>query len=254
MDEELKVKSLAKALKILECFSVDELELGITDISKKLGLNKSNVHNIVSTFVGMGYLQPCPNGKYTLGLKLLEFAFIINKHLGFQNAIYDVIFDLSNKVDEIVHFGIPWNTNVLYLHVIHPVSKLTTIAYRNTTGLIAPLYATGIGRAILAEYPEESWPLYIPDNRIMYTEKSLIDIPDILEELAKTKKRGFSIDDKEKDHGVRCVGMPVYNQAGKLTAGISISGSETTMTDDKLLMCAEELSKAVALIKERLYM
>lgn len=253
MEEELKVKSLAKALKILECFSVDELELGITDISKKLGLNKSNVHNIVSTFVGMGYLQPCANGKYTLGLKLLEYAFVINKHLGFQNAVYDVIFNLSNKVDEIVHFGIPWNTNVLYLHVIHPISKLSTIAYRNTTGLIAPLYATGIGRAILAEYPEEEWLSYIPENRLRYTENSLVEIPDILAELAKTRKRGFSIDDKEKDPGVRCVGMPVYNQAGKLTAGISISGSETTMTDEKLSICAEELAKAVAVIKEKLY-
>ena len=253
MDEELKVKSLVKAMKILECFSVDEPELGITELSKKLGLNKSNVHNIVSTFVGLGYLQPCANGKYTLGLKLLEFAFTINKHLGFQNAIYDVIFNLSNKVDEIVHFGIPWNTNVLYLHIIHPISKLAGIPYRNTTGMIAPLYATGIGRAILAEYPEEDWPLYIPEKRVIYTEKSLIEIPDILEELAKTKKRGFSIDDKEKDCGVRCVGMPVYNQAGKLTGGISISGSESTMTDDKLLMCAEELAKAVAVIKEKLY-
>lgn len=253
MNDEIQVKSLAKALTILECFSESETELGITEIGERLGLNKSNVHKIVSTFVKLGYMQMTPKGKYSLGLNLLKFAFVINRRLGFQNAVYDVIFDLSNSVDEIVHFGIPWKQDVLYLHVVHPLSKLPTIAYRNTTGLVAPMYSTGIGRAILSCYPEDEWEEMIPDKLIKYTENSLTDVGQIIEELKKTKKRGYSIDNKEKDPGVRCVGMPVYNSSNELVGGISISGMENTMTDKKISYCLEKLTAATEIIKERLY-
>ena len=83
------VSSLAKALRVLECFTVSEPELGVTEISKKLGIGKSNAHNIISTYCQMGYLQQLSNRKYTLGYKLLEHAFIINQHLGYPHAVYD---------------------------------------------------------------------------------------------------------------------------------------------------------------------
>lgn len=254
MENEFKVKSLAKALKILECFTPDKMELGITEISDLMGLNKSNVHNIVSTFCKLGYLRPCGNGKYALGLALVEYAFIVNKQLGFQNAIYDVTFDLSNRMGEIVHFGIPYQNKVMYLQVIHPVSTLPILSYRNTTGLTAPLYSTAIGKAILAAFPEDTWGQYIPEKREKYTRNSLVDYEDIIDEMRKTKQRGFSIDNEEKDPGVKCVGIPIYNIRNELVGGLSISGYKGTMTEEKMALCVEELTKTQAIIRDRLYL
>ena len=53
-DEQIKVKSLGKAMRILECF-IGRGELGVTEISSMLGLGKSNVHDILSTFITLGY-------------------------------------------------------------------------------------------------------------------------------------------------------------------------------------------------------
>ena len=74
-----KVKSLAKALNVLSCFTTQHPVWGISDLAERIGVTKSNIHNIVSTFCGMGYLDRTPDGHYTLGLKMLEFAFIINQ-------------------------------------------------------------------------------------------------------------------------------------------------------------------------------
>ena len=52
---EVKVKSLQKAMEVLECF-IQKQPLGVTEISEKLGLYKSNVHNILMTFTALGYL------------------------------------------------------------------------------------------------------------------------------------------------------------------------------------------------------
>ena len=112
---EPKVSSLAKALHVLECFTVDEPELGITEISAKLGIGKSNTHNIISTYCQMDYLQQMPNRKYALGYKLLEHAFIINQHLGYPRAVYDLLLETAERTDQIVYFGIPYGTDVLYL-------------------------------------------------------------------------------------------------------------------------------------------
>ena len=53
---EAKVKSLVKAMEVLECFSIKKPELGVTEIAQELHLQKSTVHNIMSTFETMGYL------------------------------------------------------------------------------------------------------------------------------------------------------------------------------------------------------
>ena len=94
------VSSLAKALRVLECFTVSEPELGVTEISKKLGIGKSNAHNIISTYCQMGYLQQLPNRKYTLGYKLLEHAFIINQHLGYPHAVYDLLLEAAERTGQ----------------------------------------------------------------------------------------------------------------------------------------------------------
>lgn len=78
MGSKPKVKTLLKSLKILECISEKTPELGITEISEMLGLYKSNVFNILTTFKEAGYIeQNHENSKYRLGTKILELAYII---------------------------------------------------------------------------------------------------------------------------------------------------------------------------------
>lgn len=65
-DDKIKVKSLKKALEILNCFE-EKQPLGVTELSERMGLYKSNVHNILSTFEAMGYVEKDKDtGKYYL--------------------------------------------------------------------------------------------------------------------------------------------------------------------------------------------
>ena len=96
---EPKVKSLAKALNILSCFTIQEPILGVTELANRIGVTKSNIHNILSTFTSMGYLQRLPDGRYTLGLKILEYAFIINQN---RYSIFDRTIE-ENGLKETAH-------------------------------------------------------------------------------------------------------------------------------------------------------
>lgn len=254
MDEqEPKVKSLAKALRVLECFSVQQPELGITDLSEQLGITKSNVHNIISTFQQLGYIRKMPNGKYALGLKMLEYAFIINQHLGYPKAVYDVLLETAGQTNQVVYFGIPYGQDVLYLYVAHPIARMNELPYREILGEKAPLCSTGIGKAILAFFPEEEWPDRIPEHITRFTPNTLTEREDILDELKRVRRRGYAIDDNEREINLRCVGVPVYNTLGQLVAGMSTSGPAHIMTDEKLMECANILRSAALKMKQRIY-
>ena len=152
-----KVKSLAKALNVLSCFTTQHPVWGISDLAERIGVTKSNIHNIVSTFCDMGYLERTPDGRYTLGLKMLEFAFIINQNLGYPNAVYDIMVETAGQTDEIVYFGLPYGESVLYLYVAHPTNRIGVLPYRDILGETAPMYCTSLGKAMLSAMPEEEW-------------------------------------------------------------------------------------------------
>lgn len=253
MAADLKVKSLAKALHLLEQFTVKEPELGVTEVADRLGITKSNAHNILSTFQQLGYVDRLPSGKYTLGLKMLEYAFIINQHLGYPKAVYDVLMETAALTNEIVYFGVPYGMSVLYLYVAHPIARMNEFPYREILGETGPLYATGIGKAILAHLPESEWPSRIPDHPIRYTRNTMTDYDEIVQDLRRIKKRGYSFDHAEREDHVRCVGVPVYNTAGTLVAGLSTSGPSSTMSDEKLMQCADILRSAAAKMRLRIY-
>ena len=85
-NDEIKVKSLKKAIEVLNCFTEKE-NWGITEISEKLGLYESNVHNILSTYKAMGYVNQNPE----TGLYRLEVGiFKLSRALGMQYKIAKV--------------------------------------------------------------------------------------------------------------------------------------------------------------------
>ena len=82
--EAIKVKSLSKALDLLDFFSKPPCEYGVTELSKKTDLPKSSVHNILSTFSFYGILQyDEKTHMYRPGYKLLELANVFQKNDAF---------------------------------------------------------------------------------------------------------------------------------------------------------------------------
>ena len=129
MDEpNVKVKSLAKALNVLNCF-IQEPELGVTEISERLGLYKSNVCDILTTFQSLGYVdQSERTGKYHLGYRILELSHAFTTSMGFRKTIYPHMKQLADKVGETVYLGVPDGLDVLYLDAAYPGHEYMTRA------------------------------------------------------------------------------------------------------------------------------
>ena len=240
-NETAKVSSLVKAMKVLECFSMKQPELGVTEIAKSLGLQKSTVHNILSTFETMGYVtQNSSNGKYALGARLLRFSYIINNQMGYQKFFLPYMEMIAEKVHETVFLAIPHENEVLYLESRQPHD---TMAERRILGERAPMYCTGLGKALLAFMPEEEQEKHIPDTFVRFTENTLTSKEALLEDLRHIRERGYSIDNMEHEYGVVCVAIPVFGHDGLPVAAISISGPSPRLQKEAIVQAAASMKE-----------
>ena len=72
------LKSLRKAIRVLECFSLQTPRLPLTDIACTVGLPLSTAHRIVTTLRAVGMVeQEGDRDLYRLGLKLLELGSMV---------------------------------------------------------------------------------------------------------------------------------------------------------------------------------
>lgn len=250
MPDDAKVKSLYRALQVLECFSPDQPELGITEISHQLGYVKSNVSNIVATFVKAGYLeQNRENGKFRLGFKILHLGSIISGNIGFRTLILPYMQRVADAANEIVYLAVPRDEEVVYLDSCGPKNIQLT---RSMLGIKAQMHCTGIGKAMLASLPEATVQKVLARPLKRYTENTITDSDALVSELIAIRQRGYSIDQMEHEFGIKCVGMPIRNRKKEVVAGLSISGPSLRFSDDKIEYFASLLFEAVKEIEDKL--
>ena len=242
-NSDFKVKSLAKAMKILECFTSERPELGITEIAHMTGLHKSSIHNMISTFCDMGYVSFNPdNSRYYLGLRLLHFGYIINTHLGIRNMFLPYLQKIANAVLESAYLGIPDGPNVLYIEAMAPHGTPA----RNILGERAPLYCTGLGKAMLAHLPDY-------DSRIpkmeAFTDNTITDREILLADMAQIRLCGYAIDNMEHEYGVKCIAVPIFGHTGDVIAAISVSAPSLRMDADKVKSIPNIMNELLAPIQ-----
>ena len=216
----IKVKSLFKAIKVLECFSSQKPSLGISEISDMTGYNKATVYNIASTFAALGYLtQDAATQRYSLGLKFLHFSYIINSNITLSTVMEPYLQKIADITQETVFLGIPYEDKVLYLDTRTPGNQFR----RPILGEKASMYCTGLGKCLLAFTAPGKLP-YLPESFPAFTVNTITTKAKLLEELENIRNKGYAIDNMEHEFGISCVAVPLFGQSHEVIGAVSVSG------------------------------
>ena len=144
------IQSLERASSILHLFEHQKY-WGISQISEQLGLNKSTTFGLVSTMEKLGLMEKDEaSGKYCLGLELYRLGNLVDANL--RQLILPELSNLVNCLEETINYVRPDGSDIVYLikkESPHSMRICTTIGQRY------PMYATGVGKAILAFLPKE---------------------------------------------------------------------------------------------------
>lgn len=129
---------------------------------------------------------------------------------------------LMRDTGETANLGIEARDEVLFLAQVETHEAIRAFF---PPGTRAPMHSSGIGKALLAWYPPEKVAGILSRRGLeKFTTLTLTSESALLRDLARTRERGFSIDDQERAEGMRCVAAPVFNAHGEPVAGLSISG------------------------------
>ena len=241
---EIKVKSIKKTIDVLNCF-IEKQPLGVTEISEKLGLYKSNVHGILSTLTALDYLSKDEEtGKYYLGVGILRLSQALGDRYSFQKVAAAHMQALSNQVGEIVYLSVPFKDQVYYLDAAFPSDGAPYLigSVRSTTDY---MHCTSCGKAMLAYMPKEYLEQYLAKPLEAPTPNTITDPSALLKELQRIRERGYATDNMEAMIGISCVAVPIRDGKGEALGALSISGPSPRFTQERIQQLASLLKEHV---------
>lgn len=231
--EKTTVSSTEKALRILDCFTVERPELNLAQISQQMGMPKSTVLNQIRTLEKAGFLYKNHITQYyRLGYKLMELSYRTHASLPIIAYAVPLMEEITTATGENVYLTTHLNGQVFVLKLLRSSNR--SIAY-SMSGKTLPMHCTGCGKAMLSYLPQEqvneildTWGM--PAS----TPKTCTDRAQLMEELAEARERGYALDNEEESIGGRCVAVAVRSSAGAVAGALSISGSVVSLTEDKI--------------------
>ena len=166
------IQSIDRALQVLELFSLEKPEWGITEISKALNIYKSNVHNVLTTLAEKGFvIKDSKTDKYKLGIKFFEMGSIVIKNMDLRKIAHPYMEKLLKEFNETVHLGILVEGEILSIEQEESGQSLSP---RIFIGKKAPLHCTGVGKAIMAYLPKDKFAFTIKEMGLIgYTENTI---------------------------------------------------------------------------------
>jgi DNA-binding IclR family transcriptional regulator len=215
------LKSFAKAVRVLECFSTRDRTLTLGEISQRTGTPKATAHRLVAALREVGMLeQTRERDGYRLGLKLFELGNIVLANLDLHRESRAFVEQLTRVSGHSVHLAVFDGRQAVVIHRADPHPEGSPVAFIES----APAHCTSVGKAILAFQPEGTLArLAALGALVRYTDATITDPAALAAHLAETRARGWSLDEGEHQPGLRCVGAPIRDATGRVFAAISLS-------------------------------
>jgi DNA-binding IclR family transcriptional regulator len=239
------VKSAYRALDVLEAIAAGPSTL--SELSRLLDIPKSSLHGLMRTLIERGWVTPTDGGtRFRLGLRALQVGtrFVAEDDLVAQVA--PSLDRLAAITGETVQHARLDGSRVVYLakrDTAHSVRIISSIGSR------LPAHATALGKALLAARGDDAVRALLVSPLPALTSRTLTDVDSLLADLARTRARGYSIDDGEAAQGLRCFAVVVpINRDGVATDAMSVSVPAFRLAAE----AEEALVEALLSEKERL--
>jgi IclR family transcriptional regulator, KDG regulon repressor len=244
------VKLLKKSIGVLDLFLANDGELSLEDMTKLSGMNKSTVRRIALSLMECGFIrQQRKRGKYGLGLKFLDYAQAVKKYNPLMDIAEPYLIEISQIIDETVSLAI-WDGRICVICLsIHPNHPLKVTSYEGT---MAGLHYNSIGKAILAEIPEEDLNTRLPKVLTRYTQNTITDVNDLKRHLMNIRQEGVAVDDEEGFVGIRGIGAALKNGDGNVVGALTVLGPSIRLTRERLRECVPIVKETAAKISQAL--
>ena len=221
--------------------------VNLKQLATETRLHPSTAHRILSVMVDNRLVDRIEPGTYRLGIRLLELGSLVKSRISVRQEALPHMQDLHQELGETVNLSVRHDDEMVYIERTsgnHSMMRVVQII-----GARAPLHITAVGKLFLAEDGPEKCSEYAQRTGLpRYTDNTLTD-PDALgKELEKIRRQGYAFDNEEAEKGVSCIGAGIYNDDGRLVAGLSVSAPADRLNKawaTQVRQTAERISRAI---------
>ena len=227
----LSNRSVERASRLLSSFSLNEPSLSLSELARRTGLPKATAHRMAVALRTCGLLTQGPDGRYGLGIRLLELGAIVRENL-------DAIQLSRSAVDAIA--GATGET-VLVTVVDWPTRETMLVAKRDSPHQLAVLRPVGLrqqlppggalGQALLSALPSDRAEEIVHElTLVRATPKTPIEPRLVLRQVALAREDGYAFEEDQYLDGVSGVAVPVIFDGEYPLAALGVVGPTSRLT------------------------
>lgn len=241
------VQVIERIFTLIEILADHEEAVSLKEISEKSGLHPSTAHRILND-LAIGRLVDRPiAGNYRLGMRFLELGNLVKARLNVRDAALTPMRELHKLTQQPVNLSMRQGDEIVYVERAY--SERSGMQVVRAIGGRAPLHLTSVGKLFLASDDPQRLRAYATRTGLSgQTRNSITQLPVLERELSKARQYGIARDNEELELGVRCMAAGIYDDQGRLVAGLSISAPADRLDEHwlpKLQATANEISAAL---------
>lgn len=243
------VASVARAMDLLIILGKNPQDMGVTELSKLLGVQKSTVHSLLQTLLDKGFVQQTEHGRYSLGVKLIELGNLCAERLDVWSAARPVMTQLADEIGEIVLLAVLSHGEPIIVEKVEPQRPFLIIPKLDFT---IAIHSTSVGKVLLAYAKDEVIRQVIDSGLQKYTPCTITDPQKLYDELEKVRTNGYALCCNETIEGVTCIAAPVFTARNNVVAALSLSSATSILTKDRYHYAISMLKQKAAEISKKL--
>lgn len=233
---------LRKAMEVLELFTPERKEVGVTEAAELLGRPKSTTSRWLSAMEEAGFLDRAPDSaRYRVSLRLTAVGEMAKQATSLQRLARPALEELTAATGETSNLVVLVAREVVNIEMVEsprPVMHLGSVGRRY------PLHASAAGKVLLAWRSEEELEALLPDPLPRRTSATLTGRARLLEELAAVRERGYAVNWREMEEELGAVGAPVRDHRGEVVAAITLSAPLSRMPREAVPAAAAHVMAA----------
>jgi DNA-binding IclR family transcriptional regulator len=241
------IQVLERSFALLDLLASHPDPVSLKEISERTGLHPSTAHRILNDLTIGRYVDRPQAGTYRLGMRLLELGNLVKARLDVRDAALAPMRELHKMTLQPVNLSMRQGDEIVYIERAY--SERSGMQVVRTVGGRAPLHLTSVGKLFLAHDDPARVRAYAARTGLTgHTRNSITDITKLERELASVRTNGAARDDEELELGVRCMAAGIFDDQGKLLAGLSVSAPADRLEEswlDRVKGTAAQISSAL---------
>lgn len=235
--------SVVKAFDILKLFGSDRNEVTTTDVAGELDLNFVTAHRFLRTLEHVGALVAVAKGRYRLSYVFVDLGDRVTAGDELGRTLQPLLNAITADLQEASMATVFQSDMVVCIARAVPRRQLS-VDIRVGSRLEA--YCTAHGKTWLAFMPDRQRAYYLDTvERACFTRNTIVEREVLERRLAEVRRRGFAVNDGEREDGIRAVAVPILARGGRMIAGLSVFGPASRMTDETMKLALMRLDRAV---------